>query len=430
MLVRLLGGLVLCITTLYCGPKTRTTGKHRGREGSGLYPELAALGFSEGSSPALSSRVARMSALLPSFQTTRDELAREGVPLNVKVVRRIAEQQGFALLTARKRDLETYRANRLPRGRQLRGKRVGVALDGGRVRTRVVVRKKKNPRTKKTSRRKFRTEWREPKLLIIFEMDARGRMVRGSRPWIDGTFQGPDECMELLAMHLHRLGAAKASQVTFVSDGAPWIWERLAWVEQRVGLKADRLAKVLDWCHAVHHLSLAVAGLGLAGAERQLLYGRLRRLLKQGGANRVTAELSLLAEDCPLDGPVWTAIRYLEKHAAAGHLRYPVFRKEGVPIGSGAIESVVRRVVNLRLKGNGMLWDVANAEAMLVLRAAALTDRWEEALERARAALARDRRLEWRWQSADLPAELKKAGLMSQPLPQPEATHTDAKPAA
>ena len=90
MTVRLLGGLVLWISTLYCGPRART-GAGRGREGAGLYPELAVLGFSEGSSPALSSRVARMAALLPSFQTARDELARDDVPLNIK--RRVVNLQ-------------------------------------------------------------------------------------------------------------------------------------------------------------------------------------------------------------------------------------------------------------------------------------------------------------------------------------------------
>src|SRR5260370_1819455 len=164
-----------------------------------------------------------MTALLPSFQTARDELARDGVPLNIKEARRIARQQGFELLTTRKRDLERYRAGQMPRGTELRGKRVGAAIDGGRVRTRVVVKKKKDKRTGKKRRQKFRTEWREPKLLIIFEMDQRGRMVRGSRPWIDGTFQWPDECLEVLAMHLHRLGAAGAQVVAFPSPAAPVI---------------------------------------------------------------------------------------------------------------------------------------------------------------------------------------------------------------
>jgi hypothetical protein len=427
--VRLLGGLVLWISTLYCGPRART-GEGRGREGGGLYPELAALGFSEGSSPALASRVARMTALLPSFQTACDELARDGVPLNSKAVRRIALRQGFELLTTRKRDLELFRAEKLPAGSELHGKRVGVAIDGGRVRTRVVIRKKKDKRTGKKRRQKFRTEWREPKLLIIFEMDKRGRMVRRSRPWIDGTFQGPDECLELVAMHLYRLGAASAQLVTFLSDGAPWIWDRLDWVQKRVGLKAARVFKVLDWCHAVHHVSLALQALGLKDEERQQLYRQLRSWLKKGRAHRVTAELSLLAANQPSDAEVWTAIRYLEKHAEAGHMQYVQFRKRGVALGSGAIESAIRRVVNLRLKGNGILWTVENAEAMLALRAAALTGRWEEALEHARTTMARDRRLDWRWRSPDIPGELKAPVLNTLPSPQSPAAPAAATAAA
>lgn len=62
----------------------------------------------------------------------------------------------------------------------------------------MVIRKQKGKGQGKTQRRRFRVQWREPKLLIVFVMDEKGRMKRGSRPWIDGTFQGPDECMELV----------------------------------------------------------------------------------------------------------------------------------------------------------------------------------------------------------------------------------------
>ena len=140
--VRLLGGLVVCLSTLYCGPKLRT-GRGRGREGSGLYPELGVLGFSEGSSPALASRVSRLTALLPSCEVARGELAEEGVFLDIKQVYGISKQLGAEMLSTRRRDLERYRVGELPRGPELRGKRVGVAIDGGRVRTRVVIRKQK-----------------------------------------------------------------------------------------------------------------------------------------------------------------------------------------------------------------------------------------------------------------------------------------------
>ncbi len=64
-MLRLLGGLVLYVTTLLT-PLART-GRGRRQEGGGLYPELAAFGFSEGSSPALVSRVGRQCALVPSY---------------------------------------------------------------------------------------------------------------------------------------------------------------------------------------------------------------------------------------------------------------------------------------------------------------------------------------------------------------------------
>jgi hypothetical protein len=418
--VRLLGGLVLCVATWYCGPKRRT-GTGRGREGAGLYPELAVLGFHEGNSPALVRRVGRRAALLPSFAVAQAELADDGVALDIKVVHGIATRLGAEVLTTRKRDLEHYRAGQMPCGTALRGQKVGVAIDGGRVRTRVVIRKQKGKGKGKKQRRRFRVQWREPKLLILFVMDEKGRMKRGSRPWIDGTFQGPDECMELVALHLHRLGAAEAAVVTFLADGAPWIWERLAWVEQRVGLPPEKVVRVLDWCHAVHHVSLALEALGLATAERQRWYRQLCGLLRRGQAYQVTAQLSLLAESQPPQATVWTPIRYLEAHAEAGHLRYGYFRTRGVALGSGAIESAIRRVVNLRLKGPGLLWEEANAEGMLVVRAAVLTERWQETLQHVEESMARDRRIDWKWHSPDMPAELKAQLPIRPPGPQGQA---------
>ena len=418
-MLRLLGGLVIWVTTLYCGPVGRT-GRGRGSEGSGLYPELAVLGIHEGTSPALASLVGRMTALLPSYEVAREELALRGVPLDVKVVHRIGQQLGAELLATRTRDLHDYRAGLLPQGHDLAGRRVGVQVDGGRVRTRVVIRKQKGRGKNKTRRRRFRVEWHEPKMLIIFKMDEQGRMIPGSRCWIDGTFAGPDELMELLAMHLHRLGAVEAEVVVFVSDGAPWIWERLAWVEQRVGLAAAQVRRVLDWCHAVHHLSLALEALGLAATVRRQLFKELRRKLRAGAVWAVIARLGVLAVAKSQASAVWREIRYLDNHASAGHMAYRAFRKAGLPMGSGAIESAVRRVVNLRLKGPGLLWDIEKAEGMLVMRAAVLTRQWRETLEHMRQVMATDRRLDWKWKSPDMLAQLKAQLQIGPPTPQLE----------
>jgi hypothetical protein len=416
--VRLLGGLLLWVTTLYCSPAMRT-GKGRGREGSGLYPELGVLGIQEGKSPALVREVGRLTALLPSYAAVQEELAERGMKLTVKEVHRIGQHAGQAALTYRYRELLMYRAGQMPSA-DGRGKRFAAMIDGGRTKLRTTTRKQRGQGKTKQQKRRYKTDWREPKQIIVFEMDEHGRMKKGTKPIIDGTFAGPDEMMELLAMRLHQVGAAQAKIVAFRSDGAPWIWERLEWVIRRVGLQAKQVSRGLDWCHAVHHLSLALQAL-VAEDERKRVFKKLRKWLKNGGWQPVTCELMRLAIETgvPNDAPVWTEIDYLNRHGAEGHMAYATFRRHGLPLGSGAIESAIRRVINLRMKGNSIFWKEENAEAMLVLRGLVLSGRWKETFAKITESLARDRRLAWDWTSPEMPKELKTNVPITPPTPQP-----------
>ena len=86
------------------------------------------------------------------------------------------------------------------------------------------------------------------------------------------------------------------------------------------------------------------------------------------------------------------------------------------------MESAIRRVINLRLKGPGLMWLGDNAEGALVLRAAALTGRWEETLAWVRAEMGKDRQLGWAWQSPDMLAELKAEVPIKPPVALPPAS--------
>ena len=50
-------------------------------------------------------------------------------------------------------------------------------------------------------------------------------------------------------------------------------------------------------------------------------------------------------------------------------MAYPTLRLDGLPLGSGAIESAARHVVQARMKRPGMRWPEPGARAMLALRA-------------------------------------------------------------
>jgi hypothetical protein len=415
--VRLLGGLLMWVTSLYCAPRSSRC-RVRDEKVPGVYVELTQFGFGKGCTPGLQSKVARQAALCPSLQFAQQELERDGVQLDVKTVRRIAGQCGEGLLRLRTHELLLWREGKLPAGNELVGKRVSVQLDGGRSRIRGELREaspvkeatdaeglpcENTPgRSRKRPRKTFDAEWREPKLLTIFVHDEQGRMVKKSQATVDGTFLGPDALAELVAMHLHRLGAARAESITFVGDGGVWIWERITTIVRMAKLEKVKLYEVLDCCHAAHHISLALAAFGLSDKERMPLYREHRTLLRNGQWRRVVEELSELADGEPQDSKMWTEIAYLQKHGEAGRLKYPTFRSLGLPMGSGAIESNIRRVVNLRLKGNSIYWREERAEAMLQIRAQVLTNRWDERMASLHALQSRDARTDWNWIPQDM----------------------------
>jgi hypothetical protein len=326
--------------------------------------------------------------------------------------------------------LELFRQGKLPAANG-QGKRFGAMIDGGRVKLRKSTRRQKGRGKTKTQKRRFKTVWREVKQIIVFEMDEQGRMKQGTQPICDGTFQGPDEAMEVLAMRLHQEGASQAEVVAFRCDGAPWIWDRLEWVQKRLRLRDQQVSLGLDWCHAVHHVSLALQPV-LAGAERKRVFKKLRKWLKAGRWPKVVDELVRLAAaaQLPEGAEVWTEIAYLGRHGEEGHLDYATYRRRRLPVGSGAIESAIRRVINLRLKGNSIFWEEANAEGMLHIRGLVLAGRWNTTFAKITASLATDRRLDWHWQSADLTAELKAPAAVPIPTPQPITTQATCNVAA
>ena len=420
--VKLLGGLVMWVTSLYCQPRTRAADRSSSADTlsdaaaapsapapsapapsapasdepplSGMNLGLAALGFAKRTSGALESKVALQVALGPSIEFARNQLGRDGVVLDEKAVRRIALECGESLLAVRQDELEQFRNGPLAAGSELAGLRVSVQYDGGRTRIRGDLKDRVSSpepldelglppqdrpgRSRRVAAKTFEAPWREPKLLTLFVHDEHGRMNKTIRATIDGTFAGPDALAEIIAMHLHRLGAAYAKSITFIADGAIWIWDRIATIKRLAKLDDVPTYEILDGCHATHHVSGALKSLGLSEEGRLPLYREYRTLLRNGQWRRVVSELQGLASDAQPKPAVWTEIAYLEKHGTAGRLSYPYFKGLGLPLGSGAIESSIRRVINQRLKSNSTFWKVASAESMLQLRSQLLTDRWDE----------------------------------------------------
>lgn len=402
--VTLLCGLTIWIQTSYwlpvrtVGPGRRRGIGKRGKEGTGLYPELAVLGIREGLSSALQEEIARLAVIMPSFELALQELAKRGICLDLKTVVRAVIEAGEQALSARKVDMDAWRRGELQPGTELHGQKVVVSVDGGRIR----VRKLHTGRRTKKKRHRFETPWKEPKLLRIYTVDSSGRRDPDGPQVIDATMQGPDHVMELVAYHLYRLGAHHAAEVLFLADGAEWIWDRVPMIAKQIGFGQWLAGN--DFCHTFGYILCAINAVGMSDKERKNTSNLCRLALRNGKTAKVIECLRNLPDSSCRD-EVQKAIRYIE--ARTELLKYDVLLAKGLPIGSGAVESAIRRVVNLRVKGPGMFWKEDNAEGMLHLRAALLSGQWGGVFRRIDHYSRTSREVDWKWASTPYSCKAK-----------------------
>jgi hypothetical protein len=310
----------------------------------------------------MESEVSGLAAMLSSFEEVSNLFEDRGIPIGINTIRGIATRFAFRAQAAKQID-------RIDLPDTVTGRRVVVSTDGGRIRIR------KNKRGKRTSkgRRRYRTDWREPKLLIIYVVDEDGHADRCFSPFIEATLKGPDAVFGLISYYLKRLQIDRADKVIFIADGARWIWTRVKELAGSLNL-AGRIYQLVDFYHAVEHLG-KVAELKKAwpSSERKRWVRKQRRLLLKGCVCQVIAEIKRVCRG-RISKKLARERNYFTRNKKRMGYRQVCAQK--LPIGSGAVESAIRRVINLRLKGASIYWLEEIAEAMLMLRSYYKARRW------------------------------------------------------
>jgi hypothetical protein len=361
--IRFLSGLeIKLLARYYARSQTRAS------KGKGAYFGLLLLGVHDRCSPALASEVAKLAAAMNSLEDARLQLETMGVKLSKKQIGDIA----YAF-SQRARLAQQVQGMNL--GDSLAGKRVVVSTDGGRTRIRT---NKKGKRTGK-GRRRYRTDWREPKLLAIYVVDEEGKIDRSFTPVLDGTLKGPDAVFGLIEQYLSELEIDQATKVLFIADGARWIWKRAGALFVRLGLSAEQCMELVDFYHVVEHLMVfaSLKKTGWTAKQKKGWVTRQVNRLKRGEVDQFLAEVRKFSKG--RKGKDWRRERdYLLRNGKAGRLNYGLARQQHLPMGSGIIESTVRRVLNLRLKGASQFWTKDNAESMVLLRSYYKSGRWQD----------------------------------------------------
>jgi hypothetical protein len=220
--------------------------------------------------------------------------------------------------------------------------------------------------------------WAEVKTLAIGTIQS-GQGARGEPRTTDLSYfsrlTDAVEFTELARVEVHRRGTDTAGTVCAVADGAEWL-------QGFVDCMRPDAIRILDFPHAAEHLSRAAqAAFGPGTAEASEWLGRQLHELKHGNPDTVLEAVRTLETQgapCPNEAEevCCGVLNYLEKRRE--QVAYAQFQAQGFPIGSGAIESANKLLVEARLKGSGMHWERSNVNSMLTLRCALCSGRWKE----------------------------------------------------
>ncbi len=168
-------------------------------------------------------------------------------------------------------------------------------------------------------------------------------------------------------------GLAQAQQVVVLGDGAPWIWNLAA--EHFPGA-----VQIVDLYHAKEHVwdvAHAVFGPGTAAGTAWATHAC--SLLEQGHSEALISAISALPPIPPEPGQARScperAVDYFTTNAQ--RMRYPVFRAQGMHLGSGIAEAACKTIVSTRAKRSGMRWTPEGIDALLPVRTSVLNGAYD-----------------------------------------------------
>src|SRR5262249_44542769 len=157
-----------------------------------------------------------LAAMLSSLDEAQAVLADRGVALDTKTVRLIAYRYAARARLEQQLDIAVFEDTVAGRCSVICRPSGGAARGEG-----------QQGRKSKKGRQRYTGAWREPKVLIIYVVDAKKKREASFAPVIDATLQGPDAVFALLRTYLQQLEITRADQVLFIADGAQWLWKRV-----------------------------------------------------------------------------------------------------------------------------------------------------------------------------------------------------------
>jgi hypothetical protein len=166
-----------------------------------------------------------------------------------------------------------------------------------------------------------------------------------------------------------RNGYGVYQDTVIISDGATWIRE----MKNKYFCDAQQ---ILDYWHLCENVSeFAKSVFGTDKSKIKLWTNDICDLLKKSRTNEAIHKIKKIGK-AKLSMASSNIVQYIENNI--DNVDYAAYIAKGYSIGSGAIESSNKTVVQRRLKLPGMRWNVKSAQYVITLMTKIKSNRWEQ----------------------------------------------------
>lgn len=166
--------------------------------------------------------------------------------------------------------------------------------------------------------------------------------------------------------------ADRGEDLVFINDGARWQWK---WIDAEY----PQATQILDFYHAMEHIGAFVSLVQSKAVKSQWLE-ELGHCLKNEGVQACWERIDKL--ECRTKTQIEEKQKlktYIDNNRQ--RMNYPAFIKRKLLIGSGAIESAHRTVIQRRMKLAGQRWSEKGAKNMLNLRTLNMSGYWNRVVK-------------------------------------------------
>jgi hypothetical protein len=337
-------------------------------------------------------RVAKEACLANSYEEAESNLKEINIKINDDTIRAVTNLVGALVFNNEKKAADlayaAYDSGKWERPEPSSDDALYLEVDGAMVPTRKnkedganqpeIAQDSDDPAILVSSKnRSKKSFWRENKLAMAFSTDnffrwtdihGKKRHQIRKRDYTAYIGQAKEFNKFILALAI-RNGYGFYRRMVIISDGATWIRE----------MKKDYFPdaqQILDYWHLCENVSEFFKKIFNQDASKyEPLTAEICALLKNSQPQEAISKIRSLGKRL-LSRTSQNLVQYIENNI--DNIDYATYQAQGYFIGSGAIESSNKIVVQRRLKQAGMRWNLESAQNVVTLEAKLKSGLWEQ----------------------------------------------------